>query len=299
MLSLRASFIRFLLKNFVSKQNKDVSLQEERKFLDDLGKKGKLPRGIEVERIAIEGLKTELLTHQAFKKDKIILYFHGGAYNLGSCDSHRSLAAKIAIASQMPVLLPEYHLAPEFPFPAALNDALLVYKSTLKTIASSKIALVGDSAGGGLALATVLALRNQNMELPAALVCMSPWVDLAHSGESITTKANRDFVLTLNNLTKHALRYKGSYDLHDPLISPLYADLKGIPPMLIQVGSDEILLNDSTRLADKARRCNVDVHLEIWDQMWHVWQYFAPYMPESTKAIDQIASFLKSQICKI
>ncbi len=297
MVSIRSKLIWLFLKYVLSKQAQGLSLEEERKFLDNLGKKEKLPPQIKVQRIKIQDVTVESLTGSHLREDKVILYLHGGAYNLGSCDSHRILAALIAQAAGMRLILLEYRLAPEFPFPAAVEDVVVTYEGLISQgVLAKNIAFVGDSAGGGLVISSVLALREKGQTLPAAIVCMSPWVDLGHTGGSIHTKAKEDVVLTLKELQEHAFRYIGTNDYHDPMISPIYADLSGFPPILIQVGEKEILLDDSKRLAQQAKCFHVDVTLEVWDQMFHVFQYFSSYMPESKRALDKIGQFLKAKV---
>ncbi len=188
----------------------------------------------------------------------------------------------------------DYRLAPEHPFPAALEDALTAYRWLLaEGVSPARMAIAGDSAGGGLTLATAVSLREGGDPLPAALALISPWSDLTFSGDTIHTLADVDPVLKVDGkpLVDY---YTAQHNPAAPLISPLFADLHGLPPLFIQVGSDEILLNDSTRLAEKARLAGVDVTLEVWKGMWHVFQVFAPYVPEAQKAIEQMAAYIEA-----
>jgi monoterpene epsilon-lactone hydrolase len=283
-----------VIKHVLSPRLQNLPLDKEREFLNSLEKHNPLPPHIKVQRLALNQISAEILTHPKAPSDQAILYFHGGAYNLGSCNSHRGLAAAMAQATQMQVLFPEYRLAPEFPFPAALDDALSAYQYLVnKGIPAKNIILMGDSAGGGLAIACAIALKDKGQAAPRALICFSPWVDLNHRGESIQSHADKDPVLTLQILQKHAKAYVADSDAQNPLISPLYADLKDLPPMLIQVGEMEILLSDSTRLAESARNAGVNVTLQVWPGMWHVWHYFERFVPEGKKAIEAVAAFIE------
>ena len=249
------------------------------------------------EKINVGGILAESLTCPDAMDGRVILYFHGGGYTVGSCDAYRPLGSYISLAAKMRLILLEYRLAPEFPFPAALDDAVLAYRWLLESgISPRNIALAGDSAGGGLAMATAVSLRDQKIALPGAIVCMSPWVDLANTGESSMTESNKGLILIPEILKSLAAFYIGDNDYQNPLISPLYADLSGLPPMLIQVGSHEIILNDSTRLAERARNAGVDVTLEVWDGMWHDWQVFTNRLPESKRAINGIGEFLRKHM---
>lgn len=222
----------------------------------------------------------------------VILYLHGGAYALGSINTARGLVARLAHATNTRGLVINYRLAPEHPYPAALQDATTTYLWLLdKGIDPSRIIIAGDSAGGGLALATLVALHDAGVPHPAGAVCLSPWTDLALTGTSIHSKAKADHILDTDSLAMYAKYYAGDHDLTSPLLSPLYANLKGLPPLLIQVGTDEILLDDAVRCADKARNAGVDVTLEVWEGMFHVFQMLA-FLPEAKEALSHIAEFV-------
>lgn len=223
----------------------------------------------------------------------IILYFHGGGFNAGSCRTHRVLAAHLTETTQLPVLLFDYSLAPEKPFPAGLEDALQVYRWLLATQPTDlPIFFGGDSAGAGLALSTLVAARDANLALPKAAFLISPWVDLAVSGSSVQTLATVERLVSEKSLLHAAGLYLGTTDSRHPLASPLYADLTGLPHLLIQVGSYEILLSDSQRLAEKARQAGVSVQLEVWQGLWHVWPGWVGSLPEANAALAQIGLFL-------
>ncbi|HEX4210552.1 MAG TPA: alpha/beta hydrolase, partial [Candidatus Binataceae bacterium] len=191
----------------------------------------------------------------------------------------------------------DYRLAPEHPFPAAVEDAVAAYRWLLaQGLQPSRIAVAGDSAGGGLTIATLVAIRDAKLAVPAAGVCLSPWVDMEGIGESMTSKASVDPVVQKQGLLGMAQAYLGGKDPRTPLAAPLYADLKGLPPLLIQVGEAETLLDDSKRLADRAKAAGVKVTLEPWKEMIHVWHLFAPFLPEGQEAIDGIGKYLRTTI---
>jgi acetyl esterase/lipase len=243
------------------------------------------------------GRPAEWITPTAVHSDGVILYLHGGAYIMGSIISHRSLAAAIAVESGAQLLNLDYRLAPEHPFPAAVEDARAAYLWLLgQGYRSQQVVVAGDSAGAGLALAMLLALRDEGQPLPAAAVCLSPWTDLAFSGDSWTTMADRDLVFGLDDARRSAAWYLDGADPRTPLASPLYADLTGLPPLLVQVGSEEILLDDAVGLVESARNAGVDICLERWDSMFHVWQIATPFMPESRQAIENIGRFVNQAI---
>jgi phosphinothricin tripeptide acetyl hydrolase len=194
------------------------------------------------------------------------------------------------------VLLPDYRLAPEHPFPAAVEDAVSAYRWLMaQRIAPARIVIAGDSAGGGLAVATLLALRDTGVSLPAAGVCISPWVDLTGSGQSYATRADVDPIVTRDGIDRMALAYLAGKDAKAPLASPLFADLHGLPPLLVQVGDAEVLLDDAVQLAARAKAAGVDATLDIWDEMIHVWHWFFPMLDEGQSAIDRIGQFVQAR----
>jgi monoterpene epsilon-lactone hydrolase len=228
---------------------------------------------------------------------RAVLYLHGGGYASGSIAVYRSLSARLSRASAAKVLTVEYRLAPEHPFPAGLDDALAAYDGLLQAgFAPERIVVAGDSAGGGLAAALLLVIRDCGRPAPAGAVLLSPLLDLAATGESMITKAAEDPMVSAANVRATAARYLGpDGDLRSPLASPLYADLKGLPPLLIQVGTAECLLDDARRFADRARDAGVVVDLEVWDDMIHVWQVFAAILDEGQSAIDAIGRFVQAK----
>lgn len=258
---------------------------------------GKLPDQIEISPITIDGLSAEWILPPHAKKDKVILYFHGGGYVMGSCQAHRSIVAKFVKGSGIGALLFGYRLAPEHPFPAAIEDSVAVYRWLLaQGVSPFHIVFIGDSAGGGLCLATLIALRDLSIPLPAAAVALSPWTDLKNTGESLKTKAKVDPLTWAESWTVFSHYYVKDNDPCLPWISPLYGDLHGLPPILIHVGEDEVLLDDSTRFAEKAKDAGVDITLKVWEGMFHCFPACAPLFPEARQAMDEICNFIKTHV---
>lgn len=230
--------------------------------------------------------------------DRVLIYFHGGGFTMGSVRSHHDLMARLSEASGCRVLGVNYRLLPEAGFPAPIEDAVTSYRWLLaQGIAPEHIALAGDSAGAGLAASTLLALRAQKLPLPAAAVLLSAWLDLEATAESYTTRAETDPIHQRPIILALARRYLGADgNAKDPLASPLHGDLRGLPPLLLQVGDRETGLDDSTAFADKAQAAGVAVELEVWDQMIHVFQQFASELPEAREAIEHIGFFLRKHL---
>lgn len=278
---------------------KNLNIEEERAEFENAAKTFTMPQNIAVEEIMVEDMPAEWVQEEGENPKVHILYLHGGGYTMGSISTHRALAGRIAKAAKSRVLLPEYRLAPENPFPCAVDDAALAYRFLMKAgIPASQIVIAGDSAGGGLTLATLLYLKNQGEELPAAAVCLSPWTDLLGTGESLTTKAHLDPMLDGRTIPTKAKDYLQGADPKNPLASPLYGDFCHCPPLLIQVGTEEVLLDDARRIAEKAKEAGVDVTLEVWDRMPHVWHYFAHLLPQGQEAIQKIGKFIQEKCGK-
>lgn len=253
------------------------------------------PAGVKITRVPVAGRPAELIVPRGAPLDACILYLHGGAYVLGSLNTHRGLAAGVAKAAGLPVLLVDYRLAPEHPFPAALDDAVDAWRWLRQhRVAPSRIVIAGDSAGGGLTLATALRLRELDEPKPAALVMFSPWTDLTFSGESLVTRAAADPALMQAQLVPHAAAYAAKAGVDNPLVSPVLGDFRGLPPMLIQVGDREILLSDAQRVAARARATGVSVDFAVWPGMWHVWQAFP--VPEAERALDDVGAFVRAHV---
>ena len=256
-----------------------------------------VPEGVKVEATQVGGVPAERLTPAVTRGGAVILYLHGGGYCIGSPRSHRHLAAAIAVATEATAVVPDYRLAPEHAFPAALDDAVAVYRALLaEGVAPSQIVIGGDSAGGGLTVAALVALREAGVPLPAAAVCLSPWTDLTCTAPSYDTKAAVDPIVRRAGVGEMARAYLAGQDAKTPLASPLYANLHGLPPLLIQVGSDEVLLDDAVALADRAKAADVPTTLEVWDTMIHVWPWFTTLLDEAPAAIDAIAKFARARL---
>ena len=230
-------------------------------------------------------------------QDRLIIYFHGGAFATCSPTTHQDLISRLSRASGAAALGVDYRLAPEHLFPAAVEDSISVYDWALgHGFEPSNIVLAGDSSGGGLALSVMLAARDNGVPLPAAGVCLSPWVDLECDGESMAANDHLDDFIKYGGLSARAEAYLGGADPRHPWASALYADLRGLPQLLIHVGSAETLLDDSTRLAELAREAGVDVTLKIWQDMVHVWQVFAAILPEGQQSIEEIGGFIRQRL---
>lgn len=274
-----------------------LSVEEKRAGYERLARLFPVAPEVQVEPVEVAGVAGEWITAGGGAAERTVLYLHGGAYVIGSCVSHRDLASRVGRAAGARVLSLAYRLAPEHPFPAAVEDAVAAYRGLLAAGTDPRrLALAGDSAGGGLALAVMLAAREAGDPLPAAAVCLSPWVDLEGLGESMIRRADQDPLIQRDELLRMARLYLAGASPRHPLAAPLHADLAGLPPLLIQVGEAETLLDDSRRLADKARAAGVDARLEVWPGMFHGWQLFARLLPEGRQAIDAIGAFLHQRV---
>jgi epsilon-lactone hydrolase len=298
--SFASRFFIFLLKHrhwFRLKLKRETidwntSILELRERVEEsAGRFGKLPIGIEVSLVSIGGLSAEWIRPSHMSSDRAILYFHGGGYVMGSCRSHRAIVAKFVAGSGIGALVFNYRLAPEHPFPAALEDSLAAYTYLLsQCIPSTRIAFVGDSAGGGLCLATLLAIRDRGIALPAGAVTLSPWTDLKCTGSSYSRE---DPLAPDGSWMVYSKYYSGENDPSQPLISPLYGDLTCLPPLLIYVGEDESMLDDATQFAEKARNAGVNTRLQVGEGMVHCYPALSPLFPEAREAMKDICAFLR------
>lgn len=270
----------------------ELDVVKDRGELDTMAKYFKPIKPITCTAVVANGVPAEWIIPQGLTTERVILYIHGGSFNSGSIISHRPLAANLAIACQARALIIDYRLAPEFPFPAALEDGLSAYEWLLANgIPANQIAVMGDSAGGTLTLALMIQLREQGKPLPALAACLSPGTDFSTWGDSWKYNKGKDCMLDQRNIHTSIDIYLRDADRRSPLVSPLYGDLHGLPPILIQVGSMEVLLSDATRFVEKAKAAGVPATLEVWEGMQHVWQYTASFLPEARQAICNIGAF--------
>lgn len=285
-------FVRLRIKHLL---HAGVAVDKVRRRTNYLASYGWYHHLVRTERLQIGAQPAALFTPRNGRVQGSLLFLHGGGYCFGSIKMYRDLAARLAAACQARVLLPEYRLTPEHAFPAPLEDSRAAWQWLLDHGAQPEsLALGGDSAGGGLALALAMALRDADQPLPSCLVCLSPWTDLACTGPTLESHGDLDPMLPADGIRECAARYSTGQDPRDPRISPLYGELAGLPPLLIQVGTNEVLLSDSERLAAAARAAGVETTIEVWDAMWHVWHLFAWCVPEAKQAIRKIGAFVQS-----
>lgn len=272
-----------------------LPLRLHRKGIDRLEKMAKRPKGVSFEAIICDGIPAEWATPNNAKGKGVILYLHGGAYAMGSIATHRALSGNIAIASKTKCLTIDYRLAPENPYPCAIEDSIKAYKWILKQgIDASKIVIAGDSAGGGLAIATLLKLKDDKLPLPGAAVCLSPWLNLENNGASVKQLGKKDPMIDKPAMDVFALHYAPKKNLKDPLISPTHGNLEGLPPIYIQVSQSEILYDDTLSFEKKAKAAGVNIKVESWKNTVHVWQILAFFLPEAKKAIKKIGAYIET-----
>ncbi|KAI9132944.1 alpha/beta hydrolase [Acaryochloris sp. CCMEE 5410] len=248
----------------------------------------------QVERVDVDGMAAELITHPNSRSDRIVLYLHGGGFIMGSLPAYRRLASDLAEAAGVSILVIDYRLAPEHPYPAGLEDALTAYHWLIHTrgFQPGQIAVTGDSAGGNLVLGLLLSLKDLGELQPACVSLISPYCDQMRTGATMVSHAKKDLMVTAPLLDTIADWYAPGKDLRSPLLSPLYADLSGLPPLLIHVGAVEVLLDDALRLARQAGLADIPVTLKVWSDMIHCFHLFAPVLEEGRVAISEIGAFL-------
>src|SRR5712692_3028856 len=297
-MSLRAELVRLGL-HWLLKLSSDprITIAQHRERIARFGRWVPMPlTGTETVRTELGGVPAVRVATPASRPDRHILFLHGGGYVSGSPELYRHITWRIAAATRARLVAIDYRLAPEHPFPAALDDAFAAWRALLAEGADPRrAALMGDSAGGGLALALSLRLRDEGGAMPASLVALSPWTDLALSGEALCRSAAADPMQGAAIAARFAGCYLAGADPHHPYASPLYGDPAGLPPTLIQVGSDEILRDDAVRMAERMRVAGCEVALEIWPRMPHVWHVFAPMIPEALRAIARIGAFIRQR----
>ena len=254
-------------------------------------------RSYNLAKVSANNVPAEWNTPENAVGQRVMMYLHGGAYVAGSLKSHREMVFRLASASRARALAIDYRLAPEHPYPAALKDAFNAYQYLLDMgTEATDITIIGDSAGGGLALALLQKLRSKEIPLPACAICLSPWTDLTGSGQTMRSNSKIDPMLTPQLLDEDARYYANGMDMKIPTISPLFGSFAGLPPILIQVGSDEILLDDSRRLVALAKNDGLEIELDIWPGMFHVWQMFFLLLSDARKAINKIGRFVEKHM---
>jgi monoterpene epsilon-lactone hydrolase len=282
------------LERLFAERRPDRPLEQRRREWEAQARLHVLPKGARFSQVEADGIPSEWMEMPRVARDRALLLLHGGGYVAGSSKTHRRLAANLCRAMHMRVLTPNYRLAPENPFPAGAKDALRAYGWLLRQgLMPNQIVVGGDSAGGGLALSMLLALRDAAAVLPRAAVLLSPWTDLTVSSPSYRRHRALDPILSQQGLREAAAMYAGTRDPSDPLLSPLFADLRGLPPILIQAGGDEAMVDDSRRLAEGAQAAGVHVTCKIFEGMWHVFHASGTEIPEARLAIDEIGAYVR------
>lgn len=287
--SIRARIFRRMMGLFIAPAG--ATLERRRADMDRAGKIPR-PRSFDYSRVNVGGVPANRATPSEAGSRRHVLFLHGGGYIMGSANSHTGIAARLAAKADATATVLDYRLAPEDPYPAARDDCVAAARALIAEVGAEHVAIAGDSAGGGATIATLCALRDAGDPLPACAFVLSPWVDLTLSGATIETKRDIDPVIADDLLGSGVSDYLGESSPDDPGASPLFADLSGLPPLLVQVGSDEMLLADSQRLADAVERAGGQAELDVWPDMWHVFQGFVGLMPEANRAMQHGADFI-------
>jgi len=294
-MSLQAVFVKMVLRYLF--KDWPIDVEEQRMLIGKYIRFTRPSRKVVTEEVEIGRIRCEWISTQGVDDDRVLFHLHGGAYVFGSINAQRPLIANLGKAGGMRAFAIDLPMAPEHPFPLALEDTIEAFRWLLdEEVDPLKVIISGDSSGAGLALAALVSFRDAGLPLPAGAVCLSPWTDLALTGDSIRTRVEADIICDPEIMASNAKHYAGGRDLKDPLISPLYADLGGLPPTLIHVGTDEIMLDDSTRVAERAQQAGVDVTLKVWEGMWHVFQMYADMLPEARKSIKEIGAFMRERV---
>jgi epsilon-lactone hydrolase len=296
--SIRAELLLMLLRYLKKRQARRpiviVAMRQRLKLIERIVPLP--PRGTRTRSVDADGVPAVQVAVPQSRSDRCILYFHGGGYVFGSAALYRDFLWRIAVAARACVLYFDYRLAPEHPFPAAVEDSIRAYRWLAGRLDHQHIAFAGDSSGGGLAFATLHKLRDEGSALPGAVAALSPWTDLALSGQSLQSNAEADVMLNVTSVPMLAGHYLAGADPCHPYASPLYGDPSGWPPALIQVGSDEILRDDAVRMADKLKAAGCEIEIEVWPRMPHAWQLYARIIPEGRNAIARIGMFLDRRL---
>jgi epsilon-lactone hydrolase len=298
MASAQAEAVKDMLRQFgAAESDSSVTLEQLRANGATFGELTTEPDGVTYEDVDADGVPAMWVVPDGAAQDRVLQYVHGGGYVICSAATHRRLVGHIAKAAGVRALNVDYRLAPEHPHPAAVDDSVTAYRWLLaQGLQPEHLAIAGDSAGGGLTIATLVALRDLGVPLPAAAVPISPWVDLEGTGESMTTRAHVDLLVNAAGLKIMADHFLGGQDPRHPLAAPLHADLAGLPSLYIQVGDEETLLDDSRRIEANARAAGVDVTVDVFPEMQHVFQMGAGNVPESDEAVARIGAFLREKL---
>ncbi|MEM9041926.1 MAG: alpha/beta hydrolase [Actinomycetota bacterium] len=291
-ISKRARLARRSLGQFV--EDPDVPIEKRRELMERIDKAPR-PRKVDYVDTTVGGVPSIVATPTGVPVEREVMYIHGGGYVVGSPKSHIAMCARLARLARARTTVIDYRLAPEHPYPAAIDDCLSAYRSIIADTDPSLVTIAGDSAGGGATLATLCALRDADVPLPGAGYVISPWTDLTASGETVQTRAASDPLIDAGWLSDIATQYAVDVPLDHPAVSPLFADLSGLPPLLVQTASEEVLLSDSTRLVERARDAGVSVDFDVRDGMWHVYQIFAGMVPEADDALIEAAAFIRAK----
>ena len=295
MTKIKSHVLSAIFRQLKSRPSFDsIGIENYRKLLEKSALAFKPDKSVKTESFFINGIEAQWLLPLYHNKKHIIMYVHGGGFIAGSIKSHRDLASRIAIASEAKVLIFNYRLAPEHPFPAGLEDVKTIYQWLTNRYKNGyKISIVADSAGAGLALGLLSMLLNSARSLPVCTVLLSPWIDLECKNNSLIENKKKDPLLNHDALKRTVRLYTDHDNLSNSLISPVNNNFSGISPLLIQTGENEVLIDDSKILAQKLEQANAVVQLDIWKEMFHVWHYFAKYLPEGREAIKEIGNFIK------
>lgn len=297
MASIQSHIVSYWIRRLNLFGTGKIDPQILRQRTERLASKSRPHRKVQGVAIEIDSIPSEWLIPIGSPQDRVLMYIHGGAWFMGSSNTHRGLVSRLAYESGISALVINYRLAPENPFPAGLHDCIKAYDWLMRAgFPADKIIVAGDSAGGNLTLALLIALKDTDKPFPAGAVALSPATDLANTGESYKTRRHLDPFFSNMGTSTIISDYITDHNPRDPLISPLYADLSGLPPMLIQVGDHEVLLDDAVRFGERAEAAGVDVNIMVWPGMFHVFQTFSPILPEATQAIHQIARFIRSRV---
>jgi len=275
---------------------REMTIPQQREAFDAAMEPIPLADGCAVETLELGGVPAEKITHAGALPGKVLLYLHGGGFMIGGIKSYRHLVSRFAVAAGVTAYHLDYRLAPEHPFPAALDDAMAAYRQLLGSgIAPTNVVVGGDSAGGNLATALLLKARQDGVPLPAGLYLLSPWLNMATTGESYDKFGKRDLIVSRDEVRRFAAAYLGGKP-DEPLTSPLHADPAGLPPTLIQVGSEEVLLSDSLNFASRAAMAEVDLMLHVWPEMPHVWPLFHPFIRAGLAGIDEAGAWMRQRL---